>query len=105
MAGESVLVKTPELIRLLTFAKEIAFIQLRLRCARRTFWIQKIAATLRAHRSRIRLIAHRACSAINGSRSFPARPSAGKSDSLPTLPSATQTFRKNPRRLIRLIGE
>src|SRR5205823_8563879 len=49
--------------------------------------------------------AHLACSTINHSWSAVARSSAGKSDESPTLPNATLTLRKRPRRLIRLIGE
>jgi len=56
-------------------------------------------------RSRIRPIAHRACSEISGSLSSAALSKAGRSSAAPALPSATHTLRKNPRRLMRLIGE
>src|SRR4051794_6102565 len=58
--------------------------------------------------STLRLIcstAHWACSAMSGSGSFAADSSAGRSPALPTFPSATQTFLRKPRRLIRLIGD
>src|SRR6266700_653426 len=71
----------------------------------RGFWIQLISDVFTWNRSRICSTAQAACSAINGSESAAARSSAGKSDKSPTLPNATQTLRKKPRRLIRLIGE
>ena len=108
--------KTSELVGCLTLANEIPFITV-LRCAEQRLWIQLTAVCLDeaglvcqrdpliSCRDRICWIAHFACSAINGSASAAARSSAGKSDGFPTLPNATQTFRKKPRRLIRLIGE
>ena len=74
-------------------------------CGERCGWIQQTTANASLHRSRMRWIAHIACSAINGSGSAAARSSAGMSDTLPTLPKATHTLRRKPRRLIRLIAE
>jgi len=74
-------------------------------CSPRLVWIQTMCDCVCFCRSRIRWIAHAACSAINGSGSAAARSSAGMSDGSPTLPSATHTLRRNPRRFIRLMGE
>src|SRR5206468_10729881 len=71
----------------------------------RRLWIHLISDVFTRNRSRICSTAQAACSAINGSESVAARSSAGKSDKSPTLPNATQTLRKKPRRLIRFIGE
>src|SRR4030095_1033531 len=49
--------------------------------------------------------AHVACSAIKGSGSWAARCNAGISERSPTLPRATHTLRRNPRRVIRFIRE
>src|SRR6266508_1701676 len=115
--GAAVLgVKASELVACLTLANEIPFITI-LRCAEERLWIQLIAVSLDEvglvpqwtglipGRDRSWSIAHFACSAINGSGSAAARSRTGKSDAFPTLPSATQTLRRKPRRLIRLIGE
>ena len=48
---------------------------MKIRCRNRPLWIQLTAAPAK-HRSRIRSIAHAACSAINGSESCTARSSA-----------------------------
>ena len=74
-------------------------------CSLRPVWIQTICARVCFCRSRICSIAHAACSAINGSRSAAALSNAGRSDGSPTLPSATHTLRRNPRRFTRLIGD
>ncbi len=50
-------------------------------------------------------MAHRACSAINGSASAAAFRRAGRAETSPTLPRATQTLRSRPRRFVRKIGE
>lgn len=74
-------------------------------CSLGRIWIQTICERACFSRLRIWRIAHAACSAINGSGSVAARSSAGRSHGLPTLPSATHTLRRNPRRFIRLMGE
>src|SRR5436190_14239487 len=116
MGTGGLLVKASESVACLTLANEIPFITI-LRCARQRPWIQLIAVPecelrlgaeldgLIACRDRIWPIAHFACSAINCSESAAARSSSAKSDESPILPSATQTLRRKPRRLIRLIGE
>src|SRR5205823_11238876 len=63
------------------------------------------AGDSKGKRLSIRSMAHIACSAISGSESLAALWSAGRSPRLPIFPSATQTLRKNPRRLIRLMGD
>src|SRR5450432_90621 len=50
-------------------------------------------------------MAQRACSTINGSQSCEAFSKAGRAEASPTFPKATQTFRNNPRRFVRKMGE
>ena len=47
----------------------------------------------------------KSCSAMSGSASRLAFSKAGRAESSPQLPKATQTFRRSPRRLVRRTGE
>ena len=70
-----------------------------------SFGFNKLGSPLfsAAHESARSPMRHARRSSGSGSRA--ALSSAGRSSVSPTFPRATQTFRKKPRRLIRLIGE
>src|SRR5438093_627046 len=116
MTGAVLGVKGSGSVGCLTLANEIPFTTT-LGCSEKRLWIQLIAACLdeidfvcqsdglAPWRIRICSSAHAACSAIKGSGSAAARCSAGMSDQSPILPKATQTLRRKPRRLIRLISD
>src|ERR1700736_4177099 len=88
----------------LDLCKQNAFTSSTVGCGKQTSWIQRIFF-FELSRTKICSIAQAACSAIKGSESSAPSRKAGKFLPVPTFPSATHTFRKNPRRLIRLIGE